>query len=117
MIFALVTFVPHRKEAMSAAARLELYERTAPKYQKIPGLLRKYYIGEPGKRAGGAYEFETMAAAKAYFTPAWEQFMIVNYGSDLRVEYFDAPCVVDNTQNLITIAPDVKASAKQQAAE
>lgn len=117
MIFALVTFVPFRKDAMPAAARLELYERTAPKYQKIPGLLRKYYIGEPGKRAGGAYEFETMAAAKAYFTSAWEAFMTENYGSDLRVEYFDAPCVVDNTQGTITIAPEVMAEAKPQAAE
>ena len=88
-----------------------------PNYQKIPGLLRKYYIGEPGKRAGGAYEFETLAHAKAHFTPEWEKFMTDTYGSDLRVEYFDAPCVVDNTVGTITIAPEVRAAAKQQAAE
>jgi len=117
MIFALVTFTPTRNEALPAATRLELYERTAPKYQKIPGLLRKYYIGEPGKRAGGAYEFETMAAAKGYFTPEWEKFMTDTYGTDLRVEYFDAPCVVDNTQGTITIAPELRAEAKPQAAE
>lgn len=115
MIFVLVTFVPHARAALSARERLELYERTAPKYQKIPGLRRKYYIGEPGKRAGGAYEFDSMAAAQAYFTPTWEDFMTKNYGSDLRVEYFDAPCVVDNTQGVITIDPDVAESARQAA--
>lgn len=117
MIFALVTFMPYRKEAMPAAARLELYERTAPNYQKISGLIRKYYIGEPGKRAGGAYEWETMAHAKAHFTPEWEKFMTDTYGSDLRVEYFDAPCVVDNSAGTITIAPELKAAAEPQAAE
>jgi hypothetical protein len=117
MIFALVTFIPYRKEAMPAIARLELYERTAPNYQKFPGLLRKYYIGESGKRAGGAYEFATMGDAKAHFTAEWEKFMTDTYGSDLRVEYFDAPCVVDNTQGTITISPELRASAKQRAAE
>ncbi|MDX2144582.1 MAG: hypothetical protein SFV19_14600 [Rhodospirillaceae bacterium] len=117
MILALVTFAPHRREAMSARARLELYERTAPRYQKIPGLIRKYYIGEPGQRAGGAYEWETMADAKAYYTPEWEKFMTENYGSDLRVVYFDAPCVIDNRAGTIIMAPDLVAAAKHQAAE
>jgi hypothetical protein len=115
MIFALVTFIPYPKEPMSPAMRLELFERTAPNYQKVPGLLRKYYIGEPGKRAGGAYEFDTLTSAKAHFTSEWEKFMTDTYGSDLRVEYFDAPCVVDNTQNTITIEPALRAAAKQHA--
>jgi hypothetical protein len=115
MIFALVTFMPYPKEPMSPAKRLELFERTAPNYQKIPGLLRKYYIGEPGKRAGGAYEFDTLASAKAHFTPEWEKFMADTYGSDLRVEYFDAPCMVDNTQNIITVEPALRAAATQHA--
>ncbi|MSQ86720.1 MAG: hypothetical protein EXR10_07745 [Alphaproteobacteria bacterium] len=79
--------------------------------------MRKYCIGEPGKRAGGAYEFETMGDAKVHFTAEWEKFMTDTYGSDLRVEYFDAPCVVDNTQGTITISPELRASAKLQAAE
>lgn len=117
MILALVTFIPHRNETMPPGARVELFERTAPKYQKVPGLIRKYYLGNPDQRAGGAYEFETMADAKAYFTPQWEKFMSETYGSDLRVDYFDAPCVVDNTHGTITIAPEVIAAARQQAAE
>jgi hypothetical protein len=117
MIFALVTFIPYRIESPPPAAQLELFERTAPKYQNITGLIRKYFLGNPGGRAGGAYEFETMADAKAYFTPQWEKFMSETYGSDLRVDYFDAPCVVDNMHGTITIAPEIKAAAHARAAE
>ncbi len=115
MILALVTFLPYTKAPMSPAQRLDLFERTAPNYQKIPGLLRKYYIGEPGKRAGGAYEFDTLASAQAHFTTEWVKFMTDTYGSDLRVEYFDAPCVVDNIQNTIIIEPALRAAAQQNA--
>jgi hypothetical protein len=120
MIFAMVTFIPFRKQVMSPADRLALFDRTAPNYQKIPGLIRKYYIGQTGRddaRAGGAYEFETLNHAKAHFTPEWEKFMTDTYGADLRVDYYDAPCVVDNAHNEVVMAPELLAAVKQQAAE
>lgn len=117
MILALVTFVPLRTEAPSPQALIDLLERTAPRYQTIPGLIRKYYIGQPGQRAGGVYEWESMAHATAYYTPEWHRFMTETYGSDLRVEYFNAPCVVDNSAGTITIAPELTMTGKHQAAE
>lgn len=120
MIFALVTFVPFKGQSLSAADQLALFERTAPKYQAIPGLIRKYFIGQTGRedaRAGGAYEFQTMAHAQAYFSPAWAKTMTDNYGSDLRIEYFEAPCVVDNSRHEIVMAPEFLDMVKQQAAE
>lgn len=112
MITALVTFVPNgNRSEMSPIEKLALYETTAPKYQDIPGLIRKYFMGN-GERAGGWYEWETKAHADAYYTPEWRKFITENYGSDLTLEFFDCPCVVDNSAGTITIAPEVSAMAQ-----
>jgi hypothetical protein len=111
MIFALVTFVPHAKGPMSAADRLKLIEATAPRYQTIPGLIRKYFMGQPGGRAGGGYEWETKAHADAFYTAAWRADMTAKYGTDLRVEYFDCPAVVDNAAGTINIAAELRGAA------
>lgn len=111
MIFALVTFVPHATGPMSPAERLKLIEATAPRYRAIPGLIRKYFIGQPGGRAGGAYEWETKAHADAFYTEAWRAEMTAKYGHDVRVDYYDCPAVVDNGAGVITIAPELRAAA------
>lgn len=119
MITALVTFVPKSGRAeMTPKEKLALYEATAPKYQKIPGLIRKYFMGNEN-RAGGWYEWQTQADAEAYYTLEWEQFITGTYGTDLTVEYFDCPCVVDNSQDKVFIAPEVieAAQASTEAAE
>jgi hypothetical protein len=112
LITALVTFVmkPDQPERPPEDT-LALYEVMAPKYQKIPGLIRKYFIGN-GELAGGWYEWETMDHAKAYYTPAWHQFITTTYGTDLKIEYFDCPCVIDNSSGEVCIAPEIKAAAK-----
>ena len=115
MIFALVTFTPYPKAddapASTPADRLGLIEATAPKYQQIPGLRRKYYIGRDGV-AGGAYEWETKAHAEAYYTDEWRSFMEERYGSNLEVTYFDCPAVVDNVGGRVDIEPSLKAAAE-----
>jgi hypothetical protein len=115
MITALVTFAPKAgRTEMSPADKLALYEATAPKYQSIPGLIRKYFMGN-SERAGGWYEWDSIESAKAYYTPEWEQFITGTYGTYLRIEYFDCPCVVDNANKTITIAPEVYASVRESA--
>ena len=116
MITALVTFVPKSdRTSMTPKEKLALYEATAPKYQTIPGLIRKYFMGN-GERAGGWYEWESKAHAEAYYTEEWEKFITDNYGTDLTLEYFDCPCVVDNRAGDFVIDPDLKTAA-QEAAE
>lgn len=112
MITALVTFVPMPNRAeMSPMEKLDLYEATAPKYQDIPGLIRKYFMGNKD-RAGGWYEWESKAQADAYYTTEWRKFITETYGTDLTVEFFDCPCVVDNSAGTIAIAPEIKAMAQ-----
>ena len=117
MYTALVTFVPKGdRSSMTPQEKLALYEATAPKYQEIPGLIRKYFMGN-GERAGGWYEWETKAHAVAYYTPEWEKFITENYGTDLTVEFFDCPCVVDNRAGDFVIDPEVRLAAQVEAAE
>jgi hypothetical protein len=117
MITTLVTFKPRQaRSEMTAAEKLALYEATAPKYREIPGLIRKHFMGN-GERAGGWYEWETKAHADAYYTAEWKAFITETYGTDLTLEFFDCPAVVDNDSGKIVIAPEVRAAAQAEAAE
>jgi hypothetical protein len=52
MIVTIVTF--HLPKPAKLAEITKTFEATAPKYQGIPGLLRKnYWMSEDGRRAGG----------------------------------------------------------------
>ncbi len=54
MITALVEF--KLPQPMSLDQAKQTFLSTAPKYQGMPGLIRKYYVvSEDGRRAGGVY--------------------------------------------------------------
>jgi len=66
MIVAIVRFALPAPVSLEEAARM--FESSAPKYQGLPGLVRKYYIrAEDGRSAGGVYLWENKAAAEAVY--------------------------------------------------
>ena len=73
-----------------------LYLGTAPRFRKMPGLLRKYYLfdAEAGK-GGGCYLFESRAAAESLFNDEWRN-RIRNLYDEPDVQYFETNVVVDN---------------------
>jgi hypothetical protein len=72
-----------------------LFKASVPDYQKLPGLVRKYFtIGDDG-RAGGIYLWSSRAAAEAWFTDAWKAGVQKRWGAPVSVSYFDVPVVVD----------------------
>jgi heme-degrading monooxygenase HmoA len=103
MIVTLVTFPVAGREQPDPAAQRRLFEQTAPAYREVPGLVRKYFIGN-AQRAGGIYEWRSRADAEAWFTSDWERRMSQGYGAVPVVEYFDAPCIVDNENGRTTLA-------------
>lgn len=103
MIVTLVTFPIAGREPPDPAAQRRLFEQTAPTYREVPGLVRKYFIGN-AERAGGIYEWRSRADAEAWFTDPWRARMQANYGAPPVVEYFDAPCIVDNELGRTTLA-------------
>ena len=68
---------------------------SVPRYQKMQGLLKKYFtIGEG--TFGGVYLFETRTSAQAAFSDAWKAQIVTTYGAPPSVTYFDVPLVLDN---------------------
>jgi hypothetical protein len=75
---------------------------TAPKYQGVPGLVRKYYVlSQDGSSVGGIYLWDSRAQADAMYTESWRAFVREKYGTDPSLTYLDSPVVVDNLSHEI----------------
>lgn len=84
----------------------EIFLSTAPKYQGMPGLIRKYYFLTPdGIKAGGIYLWQSREDADNLYTEEWKGFVRGKYGSDPTLTYLQTPVVVDNVSNEIISNP------------
>lgn len=100
MITAITTFRLPKPITRDEARALFL--STAPKYQGMPGLVRKVYVlSEEGDTAGGIYLWTSRVEADAVYTESWRAFVREKYGTDPTVTYFDSPVVVDNVTHEI----------------
>jgi hypothetical protein len=103
MIVAIVTF--QLPQPTSLAEITKTFQATAPKYQGIPGLLRKnYWVSEDGRRAGGIYVWESRAYAEKVYTADWKKFVEGKYGTPPAIEYLHSPVMVDNRDGSISVA-------------
>jgi hypothetical protein len=81
-----------------------IFQSTAPRYQSLPGLVRKYYVlSEDGMTAGGVYLWESRQAADALYTDEWRAFVTGKYGTPPEVVYMQCPVIVDNTTRQILV--------------
>lgn len=96
MITAIVRFrLPATVDAAKAA---ELFEASAPKYQGLAGLIRKYYLFDAESRTGGGcYLWESREAADRVYNSEWRNMIAERYGAPPEISYFETPVVVDNT--------------------
>jgi hypothetical protein len=97
MITAIVRFkLPASIDSAKAA---ELFQGSAPKYQGLAGLVRKYYLFDPESRTGGGcYLWESREAAERVYTSEWRKMITERYGAPPEISYFETPVVVDNMQ-------------------
>src|ERR1700682_2565205 len=94
MIVAIVTF--HLARPTTVGEITTTFQATAPKYQGIPGLLRKnYFVSEDGRRAGGIYVWASRADADRVYTAEWKTFVEGKYGTPPVVEYLHSAVIVD----------------------
>ena len=95
MITTLVQFqLPAAITLEEAAGR---FEASAPKYQNLAGLIRKYYIrSEDGRIAGGVYLWESRRAAERVYNGEWRARVEQLYGASPTITWFDTPVIVDN---------------------
>ena len=100
MITALVQF--KFPQPLSRDKALETFSGTAPKYRKVQGLIRKYYVlSMDGGTAGGVYLWDSQEDAERLYTDEWKKFIFNKYGSLPSVTYFESPMVVDNAKGEI----------------
>jgi hypothetical protein len=89
-------------QPISTRQAREIFLSTAPKYQGLPGLIRKYYYLVPdGTSAGGVYLWQSREDADRVYTDEWKAFVHGKYGSDPVLTYLETPVVVDNVSNEI----------------
>jgi hypothetical protein len=95
MITAIVRFkLPATIDAAKAA---ELFQGSAPKYQGLKGLVRKYYLYDAESRTGGGcYLWESREAAERVYTAEWRKMIAERYGSAPEISFFETPVIVDN---------------------
>jgi hypothetical protein len=95
MITTLVQFALPSPITLAEATRR--FESSAPKYQNLAGLIRKYYIrSEDGRIAGGIYLWESRQAAERVFSGEWRERVENLYGAKPTITWFETPVVVDN---------------------
>jgi hypothetical protein len=85
---------PDGPKPISFEEAARAFESTAPKYQGLRGLVRKY-ASEDDRRAGGVYLWETRAA-EAVYNGEWKARVKQLYGSEPEINWFDTPVIVDN---------------------
>ncbi|SHI09210.1 monooxygenase [Bradyrhizobium erythrophlei] len=96
MITAIVRFkLPATFDAAKAA---EVFQLSAPRYQGLAGLIRKYYLYDAeGRTGGGCYLWQSREAAERVYTAEWRQMITERYGAAPEISYFETPVIVDNT--------------------
>jgi hypothetical protein len=68
---------------------------SVPTYQRIPGLIRKFYTVSADSY-GGMYLWADRASAEAWFTPEFVAKVKARSGVEPQIIYFESPIQLDN---------------------
>ena len=102
MVVAIVSF--QLPQATTAADMSGAFRADAPLFQKVPGLLRKYfYVSDDGRRAGGVYMWASRADADRLYAGEWRAIVEAKFGGPPTIDFLDSPVMVDNDRG--TVAP------------
>jgi hypothetical protein len=94
MITAVVRFpLPQSVTRDDATA---LYEKSAPNYRGVPGLVRKYYLHGEDRTGGGVYLWNSREAAERFYSDAWRNAIAQRFGTRPKILFYDTPVIVDN---------------------
>ena len=93
MITAIVRFKLPASVTLDAAT--ELFKGSAPKYQNLPGLVRKYFLFGNGQ-GGGVYLWKSRADAEKLYTAEWRAMIAKRYGAEPEIMLYESPVIVEN---------------------
>ena len=102
MITAIVNFPA--PEGATLESITEAFSSTTPRYEGLPGLIRKYYLFDPQTGVGGGvYLWEDRAQAEAFYDQAWRDRLTEKYGVPPDIRFFESPVIIDNALENITV--------------
>ena len=97
MITAIVRF--KLPDTVKLADAETMFRGSAPKYEGLAGLVRKYYLfDEASHTGGGVYLWESRAAAEKVYNADWRKMITERYGAAPEINYFESPVIVDNAR-------------------
>jgi len=95
MITAIVRFKLPTTVKLADAEKL--FRGSAPKYEGLAGLVRKYYLfDDKTHTGGGVYLWESREAAEKVYNADWQKMIAERYGAPPEITYFESPVIVDN---------------------
>lgn len=96
MITALVRFrLPQGTSRDDAKA---MFEKSAPNYRGIPGLVRKYYLYGDDQTGGGVYLWSSREVAERFYSDSWKNTIAQRYGAQPEILFFETPVIVENAE-------------------
>ena len=103
MIVSILTYKLQKRWTVEEATAV--FKSTAPKYLRMPGLMRKHYcLTEAGDCVRGIYLWKSKADAEACYTAEWKAMVMAKYGTAPEILYAAVPITVDNLQEAIEVA-------------
>ena len=82
----------------------EAFRSTTPRYEGLPGLIRKYYLFNPDSGVGGGvYLWEDRVQAEAFYDNAWRTRLTEKYGVPPKINFFESPVIIDNALQTVTV--------------
>jgi hypothetical protein len=96
---------------------LKHFHKIAPDFGSLKGFISKQFIWNESGVAGGVYQWETLADAKAFYQGPWLDGILQRYGVYPEIEYFTTFAVARNPGGeVIYTEPPVSAVTKAAAA-
>src|SRR4030095_7398236 len=101
MIVAIVSFqIPKAPtpEDMSGP-----FKAAVPLFQKVPGLLQKYfYVSDDGRRARGIYVWGSGADAAQLYGGEGRAMVEAKFGGPPTIDFLNSPVSIDNRHGTVT---------------
>lgn len=80
------------------------FHMIAENFTNVDGLHRKNFIWAEDGWAGGVYLWDSMDAAKAFYSGPWVEGIRARYGMDPIIGYFETSAITDNKP----VAPSIR---------
>jgi hypothetical protein len=87
------------------------FAKIAPGFAEAKGLISKHFIWNENGTAGGVYQWETLEAARAFYSGPWLKGIVDRYGMKPDIEYFNVFAITDNRAGTVTVLEKARTPA------